>query len=99
MASVNGTIPTDGLPGAPTLTVFSVTTDGAGAAADRAGRARRACGDGGAAPAPADVAGHGRLFAVGHVFPSSTRLLGMLDGICRVMSEINDEVLRTRARS
>jgi hypothetical protein len=34
MASVNGTIPTEGLPGAPTLTVFRVTTDRAGEAID-----------------------------------------------------------------
>ncbi|MET0511830.1 MAG: hypothetical protein ABW135_09145 [Thermoleophilaceae bacterium] len=61
---MNGTIPTDGLPGAPTLTVFSVTTDGAGAAADTAGKLegmRRRW----SAPAPPDVAGHGRFCRLG----------------------------------
>lgn len=39
MASVNGTIPTEGLPGAPILTVLRVTTDGPGAATDIPGAA------------------------------------------------------------
>jgi hypothetical protein len=39
MASVNGTIPTEGLPGAPTWTVFRVTTDRAGEATDVPGTA------------------------------------------------------------
>jgi hypothetical protein len=37
---VKGTIPTEEFPGAPTLTVFSVRTDGFGVAAAIAGMAR-----------------------------------------------------------
>src|SRR6187551_2241498 len=39
MASAKGTMPTEGFPGAPTLTVLNVSTDGAGEAADIAGPA------------------------------------------------------------
>ncbi len=42
MASLKGTTPTEGLPGAPTLTVFRVRTEAAGAATDAAGPARAA---------------------------------------------------------
>lgn len=39
MASLKGMMPTERFPGAPTLTVFSVRTEGAGAAAEIAGTA------------------------------------------------------------